>query len=62
MRYGDEGRLESNRKQWIVASFMHVMHSLKSSAAGHFFASESVSVFSTIDQSYKCVNAELIVN
>ncbi len=42
--------------------FIHVMHSLKSSAAGRFSASESVSVFSTIDQSYKCVNAKLIVD
>jgi hypothetical protein len=41
MRYGDEGRLESDRRQWIVASFMHVMRSLKSSAAGRFSASES---------------------
>jgi hypothetical protein len=42
MRYGDEGRLESDRRQWIVASFMHVMRSLKSSAAGRFSASESL--------------------
>jgi hypothetical protein len=54
MRYGDERRLESDRRQWIVATFMHVMRSLKSSAAGRFSASESVSVFSTIHQSYKC--------